>query len=64
MLGGGVSHPSQLTTGLVIKSVTTSPTFGRRAYAFYSAGKYSVGTNHYFAHKITMVSKSSRENEE
>ena len=26
MLGGGVSHPSQLTTGLVIKSVTTSPT--------------------------------------
>ena len=24
--GGGVSHPSQLTTGLVIKSVTTSPT--------------------------------------
>ena len=23
--GGGVSHPSQLTTGLVIKSVTTSP---------------------------------------
>ena len=26
MLGGGVSHPLQLTTGLVIKSVTTSPT--------------------------------------
>ena len=27
MLGvGGVSHPFQLTTGLVIKSVTTSPT--------------------------------------
>ena len=24
--GGGISHPSQLTTGLVIKSVTTSPT--------------------------------------
>ena len=24
--GGGVSHPLQLTTGLVIKSVTTSPT--------------------------------------
>ena len=23
---GGVSHPLQLTTGLVIKSVTTSPT--------------------------------------
>ena len=27
--GGGVSHPSQLTTGLVIKSVTTSPHLGR-----------------------------------
>ena len=28
MLGGGgdVSHPLQLTTGLVIKSITTSPT--------------------------------------
>ena len=26
MLGGGVSHPLQLTTRLVIKSVTTSPT--------------------------------------
>ena len=24
--GGGVSHPLQLTTGLVIKSITTSPT--------------------------------------
>ena len=24
--GGGVSHPLQLTPGLVIKSVTTSPT--------------------------------------
>ena len=23
---GGVSHPLQLTTGLIIKSVTTSPT--------------------------------------
>ena len=50
MLGGGVSHPSQLTTGLVIKSVTTSPTLAGepRAYAFYSAGKYSVGTNYNF----------------
>ena len=26
MLGGDVSHPLQLTTGLVIKSITTSPT--------------------------------------
>ena len=24
--GGDVSHPLQLTTGLVIKSITTSPT--------------------------------------
>ena len=41
--GGGVSHPSQLTTGLVIKSVTTSPTW-QVSVCFYSAGKYSVGT--------------------
>ena len=28
--GGGVSHPLQLTTGLVVNSlVITSPTFGR-----------------------------------
>ena len=46
---GGVSHPLQLTTGLVIKSITTSPTFGRWAYAFYSAGKYSVGTKEHFS---------------
>ena len=45
MLGGGVSHPSQLTTGLVIKSVTTSPTLAGERMLFYSAGKYSVGTN-------------------
>ena len=43
--GGGVSHPSQLTTGLVIKSVTTSPTLAGERMLFYSAGKYSVGTN-------------------
>ena len=36
VLGGGVSHPLQLTIGPVIKSVTTSPTFGRWAYASYS----------------------------
>ena len=42
---GGVSHPLQLTTGLVIKSVTTSPTLAGEHMLFYSAGKYSVGTN-------------------
>ena len=31
--GGGVSHPLQFTTGLVIKSVTTSPTLaGERMF--------------------------------
>ena len=52
MLGGGgggvVSHPSQLTTGLVIKSVTTSPTLAGERMLFYSEGKYSVGTNNNF----------------
>ena len=32
--GGGVSHPSQLTTGLVIKSVTTSPTLASERMLF------------------------------
>ena len=32
--GGGVSHPSQLTTGLVIKSVTTSPTLAGERILF------------------------------
>ena len=32
--GGGVSHPSQLTTGLVIKSVTTSPTMAGERMLF------------------------------
>ena len=32
--GGGVSHPSQLTTGLVIKSVTTSPTLAGERMLF------------------------------
>ena len=31
---GGVSHPSQLTTGLVIKSVTTSPTLAGERMLF------------------------------
>ena len=34
MGGGGVSHPSQLTTGLVIKSVTTSPTLAGERMLF------------------------------
>ena len=32
--GGGVSHPLQLTTGLVIKSVTTSPTLAGERMLF------------------------------
>ena len=32
--GGGVSHPSQLTTELVIKSVTTSPTLAGERMLF------------------------------
>ena len=31
---GGVSHPSQLTAGLVIKSVTTSPTLAGERMLF------------------------------
>ena len=34
VLGGEVSHPSQLTTGLVIKSVTTSPTLAGERMLF------------------------------
>ena len=32
--GGGVSHPLQRTTGLVIKSVTTSPTLAGERMLF------------------------------
>ena len=32
--GGGVSHSLQLTTGLVIKSVTTSPTLAGERMLF------------------------------
>ena len=32
--GGGVSHPLQLTTGLVIKSVTTGPTLAGERMLF------------------------------
>ena len=34
MLGGCVSYPLQLTTGLVIKSVTTSPTLAGERMLF------------------------------
>ena len=34
MLAEGVSHPLQLTTGLVIKSVTTSPTLAGKRMLF------------------------------
>ena len=49
--GGGVSHPSQLTTGLVIKSVTTSPTLAGERMLFIlqvsilSEQIYSTSTN-------------------
>ena len=32
--GGGVSHPIQLTTGMVIKSITTSPTLAGERMLF------------------------------
>ena len=45
MLVGGVSHPLQLTTGLVVNSfITTNSHLGRWAYASYSEGKNSVVT--------------------
>ena len=54
MLGGGVSHPSQLTTGLVIKSVTTSPTLAGERMLFIlqvsilSEQMMNFSDNHYF----------------
>ena len=36
--GGGVSHPLQLTTGLVIKSITTSPTLAGEHMLFILQG--------------------------
>ena len=43
--GGGVSHSSQLTTGLVVNSsITTNSHLGRWVYASSSKGKYSVET--------------------
>ena len=57
---GGVSHPLQLTTGLVIKSVTTSPTFGRWAYASYSL--VSIKKNVFWLKQNTIFTFFSREN--
>ena len=59
--GGGVSTPSRLTTGLVVNSfVITSPTFGRCAYASFSKGKYSVGTNAYSVFPFIKEKKKKR----
>ena len=45
--GGGVSHPLQLTTGLVIKSVTTSPTLaGERMLLIPKVSILSEQTNY------------------
>ena len=44
---GGVSHPLQLTTGLVIKSVTTSPTLAGEHMLFILKVSI-VGKNHFF----------------
>ena len=55
VLGGDVSHPLQLTTGLVINnSVTTSPTFGRWAYASYSL--VSIRKNAFWLKQNTIFS--------
>ena len=49
MLGGGVSHPLQLTTGLVVNIlVITSPTLAGEHMLLIPEGKYSVGTNSVF----------------
>ena len=46
--GGGVSHPLQLTTGLVIKSITTSPTLaGERMLFILQVSILSEQTNVY-----------------
>ena len=46
--GGGVSHPLQLTTGLVVNNFITNPHLGRSVYTSYSEGMYAVGTNKIF----------------
>ena len=55
--GGGGSHPSQLTTGLVIKSVTTSPTLaGERMLFILQVSILSEQTNN-ICEKIEQVFK-------
>ena len=51
--GGGVSHPLQLTTGLVIKSITTSPTLaGERMLFILQVSILSEQTNKLMRAKI------------
>ena len=56
--GGGVSHPLQLTTGLVIKSITTSPTLAGERMLFIlqvsilsEQTKFTIPTPHYIHYK-------------
>ena len=53
---GGVSHPLQLTTGLVIKSVTTSPTLAGEHMLFILQVSI-VGTNLNSKHPKRMNNK-------
>ena len=56
--GGGVSHPSQLTTGLVIKSVTTSPTLaGERMLFILQVSILSEQILNYVSHFFLKVSE-------
>ena len=51
-VGGGLSHPLQLTTGLVINSsVTTSPTLAGERMLLIPKAKYSVGNKPLFIPK-------------
>ena len=48
----GVSHPLQLTTGLVIKSVTTSPTLAGERMFFIPKGSILSEQKRYFENAI------------
>ena len=57
---GGVSHPSQLTTGLVIKSVTTSPTLaGERMLFILQVSILSEQINKYTHNQINKYKANS-----
>ena len=59
--GGGVSHPLQLTTGLVIKSVTTSPTLaGERILFILQVSILSEQTGNLDSTRKTNVSTRKR----